>query len=72
MTADGIAMHPRSEETLTRIAGLVGCSVEAFRDGARPEGHAGETTELLRLWLAIEDADDRRSVLDLARSLAKG
>ena len=63
--------RPQSEATLARIADILGCPVEAFAEGGSCDSEVFGGSELLRLWLAIEDSDDRGKVLDLARTLAR-
>lgn len=53
---------------LDRLAASLGYSTEAFFDLALTE--EGQTLELLRLWLTIEDEQDRAKVLTLMRSLS--
>lgn len=58
------------ERRLGRIAELLGRPVEAFANGAAADGDTADASALLRHWLAITDADDRRKVLALTQSLA--
>ena len=59
-----------AEAALARIADLLGCDVDAFGEGSDATLDAAETSELLRLWLAIESRENRRRLLDFARSMA--
>lgn len=52
---------------LDRLAASVGCSTEAFSDPTATQ--EGQTLEVLRLWLSVEDGQDRAKVLTLLRSL---
>ena len=65
MPADGLN---EQNETLRRLAVSLGCSTEAFSDPTATE--EGQTLEFLRLWLTIEDGQDRAEVLALMRSMS--
>ncbi len=75
LTDDDAGSHwaERARDTLERIAGLLGCDPAAFAD----DGHHGGTheavgaRELILAWLDIEDLEDRRRVIDLARALSR-
>ncbi len=60
-----------SEASLRRIAGVLGCSVDSFRSDVGEGNAFAGMSELLRLWLAIGDADARSEILTLARNLAR-
>lgn len=53
---------------LDRLAVSLGRPLEAFFDPALSE--EGHTLELLRLWLTIEDRQDRAKVLALLQSMS--
>lgn len=60
-----------ADRTLTRLADVLGCPVDVFSDEARePLGVRG-ASELLGLWVEIDDDGDRERLLEFARTLAR-
>ncbi|WP_147763672.1 hypothetical protein [Methylobacterium sp. WL12] len=69
----GLDGAERTRAILKRIADLLGCDPSALADGGL-QGRGHETVgarELVLAWLDIEDPDDRRRVVDLARALSR-
>ncbi|MEE7447938.1 hypothetical protein MRF4_08930 [Methylobacterium radiotolerans] len=62
-----MAVDVRAGARLREIAAVLGCPVEAFYapDGAACD--AGMTSELFRLWHAIQEPQGRQRVLNSAR-----
>ena len=62
--------HDRGSEeaSLNRLAAALGCSPKAFSDPSPPE--LDPTLELLSLWLAVEDVQNRAMVLALLRNMS--
>lgn len=64
--SDVLLREPGLEETLARIADLVGCSVEALNEGCgRPD--LRDILELLSLWPTL-DAATRARIMAYARA----
>jgi hypothetical protein len=58
----------RSHRILLDLADTLGCPVDAFLDGSKPE-HLAMTEELLSLWTSVGDAQARRRILDYVRAV---
>lgn len=54
--------------SLNRLAAALGCSPEVFSNP--PPSELGQTVELLSLWLAVKDVQDRAKVLLLLRKMS--
>lgn len=58
--------HEKANALLDRLAASLGCSTEAFSGQNRHE--LSETLELLNLWLALEEPQDRAKALSFLRN----
>ena len=63
---DGNDRDPRA--ALTRISDVLGDPVDSFTVS---DGAASDTHELLQLWLALDTAEKRQTVLAALRKLAE-
>ncbi|TXM73218.1 hypothetical protein FV218_11670 [Methylobacterium sp. WL69] len=60
--------NKRCREIISRIAAELGCSTEFFLEESLNE--LDQTSELLKLWLSIDNIQDRAKVLTYARTIA--
>ena len=65
-----LAHNTSSRRRLERIAGLLGCSVEAFFTDDRITQPLDEVAELIVLWRGIKSDEERRKFLEIARKAA--
>lgn len=64
---NGSAAPVQTGTVLDRVAMALGCSVEALSNPTSRDPDA--TVELLRLWAAIKDDQDRQKVLSFVRTI---
>jgi len=67
---DEIAAATCGQNRLQRIAEAIGCSPANIHDGSGAARPMREASELLKLFLSIPSAEDRKAVLGFARQLA--
>lgn len=63
-------LEDRRSATLERIAQLIDRPVEHLIHGLPPEDELGGAAELITLWHAIENPEDRKRLLAMTRDLA--
>lgn len=68
--ADDGEGHARNGARMGQIAEALGVSEAALREAIAAGPAVDTPSELLRLWIQIEDASDRRKLFAFARSLA--
>ena len=59
--------HEKANALLNRLAASLGCSTEAF--SGQNQHELSETLELLNLWLALEEPQDRAKALSFLRNV---
>ncbi len=62
------AAHSKPD-ALQRVADALGVPAASFTSDVPAASRVAETAELLRLWTAIRDRDDRKALLATARDL---
>ena len=69
-TPNVTATDARDHATLTRIAGLLGCSTDRFFEVA-PTSRPKDTSQLIQTWLAIKSSEGRDAVFAFATEILR-